>query len=56
MVNGVYIPSSLLVVGTYIVKQEWLPFALGLAALLSGWKILSNSASFATTVLPGITC
>ena len=42
-VNGVYIPSGLLVVGVAIVKLQWLPFAIALAAALAGWKILSNS-------------
>jgi hypothetical protein len=41
--DGVYIPSGLLVVGCLIVKREWVPYAIVLAALLSGYKLLSGS-------------
>jgi len=41
-IHGVYIPSGLLLVGTYIVKSEWLPYALGVAILLSGWKVYQS--------------
>ncbi|KAF2087080.1 ferredoxin reductase-like protein [Saccharata proteae CBS 121410] len=43
-VHGVYIPSALLIVGTAIMKMEWLPFAVVLAAVLGGWKVYSNQA------------
>ncbi|KAK5020491.1 hypothetical protein BJ546DRAFT_913323 [Cryomyces antarcticus] len=43
-VNGIYIPSGLLIVGCAIVKIEWLPYAIALAAMLSGWKIYSSQA------------
>ncbi|KAL1627705.1 NADH-cytochrome b5 reductase [Neofusicoccum ribis] len=43
-VHGVYIPSALLIVGTAIVKKEWVPFALVISALLGGWKVYSNQA------------
>ncbi|KAH7044004.1 hypothetical protein B0J12DRAFT_671532 [Macrophomina phaseolina] len=43
-VHGVYIPSALLIVGTAIVKKEWVPFAFAIAALLGGWKVYSNQA------------
>ncbi|CZR69275.1 NADH-cytochrome b5 reductase 1 [Phialocephala subalpina] len=43
-INGVYIPSGLLVVGTLIVKQEWLPYAILLALALGGFKIFNSSA------------
>ncbi|KAK7191999.1 NADH-cytochrome b5 reductase [Paraphaeosphaeria sporulosa] len=42
-VQGVYIPSALLIVGTAIVKKEWLPFAAALAVILGGWKVFSNA-------------
>ncbi|KAJ4290277.1 NADH-cytochrome b5 reductase [Kalmusia sp. IMI 367209] len=42
-VQGVYIPSALLIVGTAIVKKEWLPFAAALAVILGGWKVYSNA-------------
>lgn len=42
--HGVYIPSALLLVGTYIVKKEWLPFAVGLAAILGTWKFFSSQS------------
>lgn len=41
-INGVYIPSALLIVGCAIVKKEWLPFAVLLAAILGGWKVYNN--------------
>ena len=41
-VQGVYIPSALLIVGTAIVKKEWLPFAAALAVLLGSWKVYTN--------------
>lgn len=40
--DGVYIPSGLLVIGTLIVKREWVPYAVALAVLLSGYKIWSD--------------
>merc|ERR1711977_546247 len=43
-VNGIIIPSSLLVVGTLIVKKEWAPWACLLAAIMSGWKLFSTRA------------
>jgi cytochrome-b5 reductase len=42
-VHGVYIPSALLVVGCAIVKKEWIPYAIALAAVLGGWKVYSNA-------------
>jgi len=45
-VNGIYIPSALIIVGTAIVKKEWLPYAAALAAVLSAWKVFSNSKGF----------
>jgi hypothetical protein len=41
-VHGVYIPSALLLLGTYIVKSEWLPHALVVAILLGGWKVYQS--------------
>ncbi|TKA78853.1 NADH-cytochrome b5 reductase 1 [Cryomyces minteri] len=43
-INGIYIPSGLLIVGCAIVKIAWLPYAIALAAMLSGWKIYSSQA------------
>jgi len=42
-VQGVYIPSSLLIVGTMIIKREWVPYAVLLAVALGSWKIYINS-------------
>jgi cytochrome-b5 reductase len=42
-VDGVYIPSGLLIVGTLIVKREWVPYAILLALVLGGYKVWSNS-------------
>jgi len=41
-VHGVYIPSALLLVGTAIVRKEWLPYAAVLALVLGGWKVFIN--------------
>ncbi|MCJ1290504.1 NADH-cytochrome b5 reductase [Xylographa carneopallida] len=41
-INGVYIPSGLLLVGCAIVKVEWLPYAVVLALALGTWKIYVN--------------
>jgi len=38
-IHGVYIPCGLLIVGCAIVKAEWLPYAVALAAALGGWKV-----------------
>ncbi|KAI9723310.1 MAG: NADH-cytochrome b5 reductase [Candelaria pacifica] len=43
-VNGIYIPSFLLVVGCAIVKKEWLLYAAALAAVLGGYKMYSSQA------------
>jgi cytochrome-b5 reductase len=42
-VNGVYIPSGLLLVGVAIVKSEWLPYAILLVIVLAGYKVYSTS-------------
>ena len=42
-IDGIYIPAGLLVVGTYIVKQEWLPFAVAAALALGGLKFVNSS-------------
>ncbi|KAI9681942.1 MAG: NADH-cytochrome b5 reductase [Bathelium mastoideum] len=42
-VNGVYLPVGLLLVGTAIVKKEWLPFAAILGALLGAWRVSNDS-------------
>jgi hypothetical protein len=42
-IDGVYIPSGLLVFGCLIVKREWVPYAVVLALLLGGYKVYSNS-------------
>ncbi|TID23337.1 NADH-cytochrome b5 reductase 1 [Venturia nashicola] len=39
-VQGVYIPSGLLILGTFIIKKEWLPYAVALAAVLGVNKVL----------------
>jgi cytochrome-b5 reductase len=41
-VNGVYIPSALLLIGVTITKRDWLPFAVAFAAIVGGWKIYSG--------------
>ena len=41
-IDGVYIPSGLLIVGCLIVKREWVPYAVVLALVLGGYKAWSN--------------
>jgi len=41
-INGVYIPSALVIVGVAIVKREWLPYALVVVSLLGGYKVFKN--------------
>ena len=40
-INGVYIPSGLLILGVGVAKLEWLPFALAVSLILGAWKIYS---------------
>lgn len=49
-INGIYIPSGLLIFGCFIVKSEWLPYAIALSAALAGWKIFDSCTS--TTPFP----
>jgi hypothetical protein len=44
-VNGVYIPSTLLLIGTAIMKKEWVPYAAALAVVLGAWKVYNNRES-----------
>lgn len=41
-VNGVLIPSALLIAGTFFVKQEWVPYAVAVAAVLSAFRLLTS--------------
>lgn len=41
-VQGVYIPSALVIFGTAIIKKEWIPLAIALAAVLGSWKVYIN--------------
>lgn len=40
-VNGVYIPSGLLLAGVGIVKPQWLPYAIAISLVLGAWRIYS---------------
>lgn len=46
-VDGIYIPSALLVVGTLLIKKEYWPFAIAAAAGLSGYKLFRSRTSSA---------
>ena len=50
MVNGVFIPSGLLIIGTAIVKAEWLPYAVALALALSGFKVFSSGGKLSPAI------
>ena len=49
--DGVYIPAGLLVVGTLIVKRDWLPYAVLVALALGSWKFY-GMRELAPTVSP----
>jgi cytochrome-b5 reductase len=51
-VDGVYIPSGLLVLGCLIVKREWLPYAIALSLALGGWKVFSMSMDLLLLHMP----
>ncbi|KAI9861728.1 MAG: NADH-cytochrome b5 reductase [Trichoglossum hirsutum] len=40
--NGIYIPAGLLVMGIWIVKKEWIPYAITAAVVLGTWKAYNN--------------
>jgi len=41
-INGVYIPSGLILFGCAIVKRDWLPYAVVLTLMLGGLKVYSD--------------
>ncbi len=41
-INGVYIPAGLIVFGVFILKREWLPYAVAVATILGAWKIYNH--------------
>lgn len=43
-INGVYIPSAILIVGSALVKKEWLPYAVAIALVLGGVQVLGGGA------------
>lgn len=45
-INGIYIPTSLLLVGVAIVKIEWIPYAAVVALVLGAWKVYNNRECF----------
>ena len=45
-INGVYVPSFLLVTGIAIVKMEWVPYAVALVALIGGLKLYFSAGMF----------
>ena len=40
-VDGIYIPVALLVVGTLMLKQKFVPYAAALAVVLGGLKFVT---------------
>ncbi|KAM0712101.1 hypothetical protein Q7P37_011195 [Cladosporium fusiforme] len=41
-ITGVYVPSFLLVAGTVVFKQQWLPLALAVCVALGGFQFYNN--------------
>lgn len=41
-VDGIYIPAGLLVFGTFIMKRDWVPYAIALAIALGAWKFTTE--------------
>jgi len=50
-INGVYIPSALLVLGVAIVRKEYVPYAIVLAALVGGIKMYASGGLSSRKVL-----
>ncbi|KAL4906717.1 NADH-cytochrome b5 reductase 1 [Aspergillus multicolor] len=50
-ISGVYIPSAALVVGAFILKREWAPFAVALAASYIAYKLFAGANPKARKVL-----
>jgi cytochrome-b5 reductase len=50
-INGVYIPSVLLIVGVAIIKREYVPYAVAIAALVGGYKIFASGPPSSRKVL-----
>lgn len=44
-VNGIYIPSGLLLLGIAIVRAAWIPYAAAVVPVLGSWKIYRNRNS-----------
>lgn len=42
-VDGVYIPAALIVIGTAIVKRDWVVYSVALALALGTWKFFQLS-------------
>ena len=45
LINGVYIPSALLIAGVGIAKAEWLPYAVAISLLLGGLRVFTICTS-----------
>ena len=41
-INGVYIPATLLIATTALLKLEWTPFAIAIAAALAGYQVYAH--------------
>ena len=41
-INGIYIPSALLIIGTLICKKEWVVYAALMAVTFSAFKLYNN--------------
>jgi cytochrome-b5 reductase len=50
-VNGIYIPSALLLIGVAITKSAWLPFAVAFVAIVGGWKFYSGGKKTSPTLI-----
>ncbi|ROW17545.1 hypothetical protein VPNG_00711 [Cytospora leucostoma] len=46
-IDGIYIPAGLLIFGTFIVKREWLPYAIALTIALSAIKFFRTQPKIA---------
>lgn len=46
---AVFLPSALLVAGVYAVKPEFVPYAVAVAGLLSGFVFLRGGSSSASS-------
>jgi cytochrome-b5 reductase len=44
-VNGIYIPTALVLTGVAIINRAFLPYAVLVVAIVGGWKVFGGGKS-----------